>query len=73
MRMSMPMLPGLDGAVPVVGPFMPGMGMDASTLPEARPSEVVVMEDLDTLDIAISMVRRSIDGHEMVMCGYNGQ
>jgi len=70
---NMPMLPGLEGAVPVVGPFTPGMGMDASMLPEARPSETVIMGDRDTLDIAVSMVRRTIDGHEMVMFGYNGQ
>ena len=27
MDMNMPMLPGLESAVPVVGPFLPGMGM----------------------------------------------
>jgi len=70
---NMPMLPGLENAVPVVGPFMPGMGMDPSMFPEARPSETVAMADGDTLDIAVSMVRRTIDGHEMVMFGYNGQ
>ena len=70
---NMPMLPGLEGAVPVVGPFMPGMGMDPAMLPEARPSELVAMNDRDTLDISVSMVRRTIAGHEMVMFGYNGQ
>ncbi len=70
---SMPMLPGLDGVVPVVGPFMPGMGMDPAMFPEARPSDVVPMEDGDTLNISVSMVRRTIAGHEMVMFGYNGQ
>ena len=70
---NMPMLPGLEGAVPVVGPFMPGMGMDMAMLPEARPSEVMEMGHMDTLDIAVSMVRRTINGHEMVMYGYNGQ
>ncbi len=70
---NMPMLPGLEDAVPVVGPFMPGMGMDPAMLPEARPSEVVEMRDRDTLDISVSMVRRTIAGHEMIMFGYNGQ
>mgnify|MGYP001980913095 CR=1 FL=1 len=73
MDMEMPMLPGLEGAVPVVGPFMPGMGMDPSMFPEATPSEVVAMADGDTLDIAVSMVRRTIAGHPVVMFGYNGQ
>lgn len=70
---NMPMLPGLAEAVPVVGAFLPGMGMDPSMLPAARPSEVVEMTDGDTLAISVSMVRRTIDGHEMVMYGYNGQ
>jgi suppressor of ftsI len=70
---AMPMLPGLETAVPVVGPFMPGMGVDPASLPEARPSEVVPMQDGDTLDVAVSMVRRTIGGHEMIMFGYNGQ
>ncbi len=73
MDMEMPMLPGLEGAVPVVGPFMPGMGMDPSTFPEAQPSRPVPMADGDTLDLAVSMVRRTIAGHEMIMFGYNGQ
>ncbi len=70
---SMPMLPGLEGAVPVVGAFLPGAGVDPSTLPEALPSEVVEMADGDTLDIAVSMVRRRIAGHEAIMFGYNRQ
>lgn len=73
MDMEMPMLPGLDGVVPVVEPFMPGMGMDPAMLPEARPSELVAMADGDTLELPVSMVRRTINGHEMVMFGYGGQ
>ena len=68
---NMPMLPGLADAVPIVGPFMPGMGMDPAMLPEAGPSEVVELADRDTLDISVSMVRRTIAGHEMIMFGYN--
>lgn len=73
MDMNMPMLPGLADAVPVVGPFMPGAGMDPGMLPEARPSEVVALQDGETLDISVSMVRRTINGHEMIMFGYNHQ
>ena len=46
---------------------------ESATHPEARPSELVAMGDGDTLDIAVSMVRRTIAGHEMIMFGYNGQ
>jgi FtsP/CotA-like multicopper oxidase with cupredoxin domain len=73
MDTSMPTLPGLDGAVPIVGPFLPGKGIDPATLPEARPSELVPLGDGDTLSISVSMVRRTIAGHEMIMLGYNGQ
>jgi suppressor of ftsI len=73
MDTAMPMLPGLDGVVPVVGPFVPGSGVDMASLPEARPSQVVAMEDGDTLDISVALVRRTINGHESVMYGYNGQ
>jgi suppressor of ftsI len=73
MDMEMPMLPGLEGTVPIVGPFMPGLGMDPAMFPEARPSEVVALADMDTLDISVSTVRRTIEGHEMIMFGYNGQ
>jgi suppressor of ftsI len=73
MDMEMPMLPGLEGTVPIVGPFMPGLGLDPAMFPEARPSEVVALADMDTLDISVSTVRRTIEGHEMIMFGYNGQ
>ncbi len=73
MDLTMPMLPGLENAIPVVGPFLPGMGIDPARLPEAEPSALVTLEDGDTLDIAVSMVRRTINGSEMVMFGYNGQ
>ncbi len=70
---NMPMLPGLEGATPIVGAFLPGAGMDPSMFPEARPSESVELSDGDTLNVSVSMVRRTIAGQEMVMFGYNGQ
>ncbi|HSM03449.1 MAG TPA: multicopper oxidase domain-containing protein, partial [Longimicrobiales bacterium] len=73
MQMEMPMLPGLEGVVPVVEPMLPGAGIDPATLPEAVPSRVVSMADGDTLDISVSMVRRSLSGHTLAMFGYNGQ
>ncbi len=70
---NMPVLPGLENAVPIVGPFVPGRGLDPERLPEARPSELVEMADGDTLHVSVSMVRRTLAGHEMIMFGYNGQ
>lgn len=70
---NMPMLPGIEMLVPPVGAFLPGMGIDPATLPEAHPSQMVRMRDGDTLDIAVSMVRRTLNGHELIMYGYNNQ
>ncbi|MBO6574331.1 MAG: multicopper oxidase family protein [Rhodothermales bacterium] len=73
MDMSMPMLPGLETAVPVVGPWLAGTGMDLMTIPEGRPREVVEMNDGDTLHLEASLIRREIGGQTVVMYGYNGQ
>ncbi|GMR12795.1 MAG: hypothetical protein BMS9Abin29_0988 [Gemmatimonadota bacterium] len=73
MNPAMPVLPGLGGAVPPVAAFLPGVGVDLSSLPEAQPSSVVEMADGDTLDVTISLVRREILGRDYAMYGYNGQ
>ncbi|MEC9355379.1 MAG: multicopper oxidase family protein [Gemmatimonadota bacterium] len=70
---NMIMLPGLTGVVPVVGAFLPAAGINPTNFPEAEPSQVVEMIDGDTLDIEVSIVRRNLNGHEMVMFGYNRQ
>ena len=70
---NMIMLPGLAGAVPIVGAFLPGEGISPANFPEAEPSQVVEMVDGDTLDIEVSIVRRSLNGHEIGMFGYNRQ
>ncbi len=73
MDMSMPMLPGLDTALPPVGPFLAGQGMDASMFPKATPREVIPMADGDTLDLEATLVRRMLNGKTFIMYGYNGQ
>ncbi len=66
-------MPGVDGLVPVVDPFLPGAGIDAATLPEARPRTLVRLWNRDTLDLTASLVRRTINGRTLVMYAYNGQ
>ena len=73
MDMSMPMLPGLDDALPPVGPFLAGQGMDAAMFPEAVPREVIPMADGDTLNLEATLVRRTLGDKTFVMYGYNGQ
>jgi FtsP/CotA-like multicopper oxidase with cupredoxin domain len=73
MDMSMPMLPGLDREVPVVGPFLAGMGMDPMLFPEGEPRQVVAMADGDTLRLEASLIRRTIGEKTFIMYGYNRQ
>ena len=69
MDMSMPMMPGLETALPPTGPMLPG----AKPYPPARPGEVVSLADKDTLHLEASPVMRTINGQTLVMYGYNGQ
>ncbi|NND70222.1 MAG: multicopper oxidase family protein [Rhodothermales bacterium] len=73
MDMSMPMLPGLHDAVPSVEAFLPGAGHNVSHFPKAVPSEVMTVADGDTVRIEAMLVRRTIEGKDFVMMGYNGQ
>jgi FtsP/CotA-like multicopper oxidase with cupredoxin domain len=73
MAADMPMLPGLEGALPPVDPFLAAAGVDPMSLPEARPSEAVTLGDGDTLAVTVSLVRRTLQGHTLAMYGYNGQ
>jgi len=66
-------MPGIDELVPPVAPFLPAAGMDVRHLPEARPRTIVALDDGDTLDLTASIVRRTINGRELVMYAYNGQ
>jgi FtsP/CotA-like multicopper oxidase with cupredoxin domain len=67
------MIPGLETLRPRVAPFRPGQGIDPSTLPAARPRQVLTLENGDTLALEATMVRRSIAGRSFVAYGFNGQ
>ncbi len=70
---NMPMLPGLEMAVPPDDPYLPGMGMDPEMFPMATPNEVLDLQDGDEIDLSATLVRRRINGKMYVMYGYNGQ
>ena len=70
---NMPMIPGLEMALPPVEPFLAAAGIDVMTLPEARPSEVVYLAPGDTFDVDVTIVRRTLHSHTAAMYGYNGQ
>jgi FtsP/CotA-like multicopper oxidase with cupredoxin domain len=71
-RRMLPM-PGIADLVPDVEPFLPASGLHARDLPEAVPRRLVRLADGDTLDLVASIVRRVINGRQLVMYAYNGQ
>ena len=70
---NMPMMPGLEGAVPPVSAWLPHFDLDPEDFPRAEPSRAVRLADGDTLDLLVSPVRRTILGQEYLMYGYNNQ
>jgi FtsP/CotA-like multicopper oxidase with cupredoxin domain len=73
MPAGMVMMPGLVGLKPTTSPYLPGRGVNPSTLPAAKPAELTKLSDGDTLDLTAGLLRRTIHGHAFVMYGFNGQ
>ena len=73
MPKGMPMMAGMEGAKPDITPFLPGAGIDATTLPLAEPRKVVPLATGDTFNLEARLVRRVINGRTFVMYGFNGQ
>ncbi len=73
MDANMPMMPGLETALPSDAPFIPLYGVDVTDFAVARPREVMELADGDEIEFAASIVRREISGREYLMFGYNGQ
>ena len=71
MHAAVPMLSGMARLVPQGTPFLPSV--DPSTLPEARPRQLVRLGNGGTLDLEAAPVRRTINGRTLVMYGFNGQ
>ena len=69
MDMTMPMMPGLESALPPTPPTLP----QAIAPPTARPGEVLSLAHGDTLHLTAAPVTRIINGQQLVMYGYNGQ
>lgn len=65
------MVPGMHAARPDVAPWLPPW--DPGALPEARPRDVVTLEDGDTLALIAMPVRKTIGGRALALLGFNGQ
>ncbi len=73
MPAGMVMMPGLVGLTPTTSPFLPGRGVDPSTLPAAKPAALTRLGEGDTLDLTAGLLRRTIHGHAFAMYGFNGE
>ncbi len=68
-----PMLPGVKSARPSVTEFLPGEGIDPTTLPMAGPRQIVDLATGDTLDLEATLVRKKVAGETFVMYAFNRQ
>ncbi len=48
-------------------------GIDVTSLPHVKPTEVIRVEDGDTISLTPTMVQKTIQGTPLAMYGYNGQ
>ena len=53
--------------------FLPAMGKNIASLPEAKESEVLEVSDGDRITLSPTIVRKTINGKQFAMYGYNGQ
>ena len=70
MHPDVPMIEGLDRLEPDASPWLPP---DDPSAPEARPSEIALLDDGDTLDLVAGPVRRTIKGRSVTLYAFNGQ
>lgn len=56
-----------------ISAFLPGMSIDLANLPEAKPSQTIDVKDGDTISLEPTIGRKTINGKEFAMYGYNGQ
>jgi len=69
---SMPPM-GTEHLLPSAAAFLPGAGLDRSTIPLAQPRTFLDVADGDTISLTAGLVRRSLKGRDVVMYGFNGQ
>ena len=53
--------------------FLPGAGVDAQSLPEAKQSEVLEVIEGQVISLNPTLVKKTINGKSLPMYGYNGQ
>src|SRR3989344_7093594 len=53
--------------------FLPGQGKDIASLPEAKPTSTIDVQDGQTITLNPTLVRKTINSKEIAMYGYNGE
>jgi FtsP/CotA-like multicopper oxidase with cupredoxin domain len=66
-------IPGFERAVPNVTPFLPAGAATDSSIPWAKPRQLLPVSDGDTVTLTAGLVRRNLAGQTLVMYGYNQQ
>ncbi len=66
-------MPGMNGMVPEVAPFLPGAAVDPTAVPVAKPREIIHLANDDTLTLEARIVRRTVNGTTFLMYGFNGE
>ena len=64
------MAPGMHSLRPEGRPYLPSA--DAS-IPLAKPTEILELNDGDTVQLSTGMVRKTINGRDLILYGFNGQ
>jgi FtsP/CotA-like multicopper oxidase with cupredoxin domain len=72
MRGNENMMDGNQGGM-MQGSFLPAKGKDISALPAVASSQVVEINDGDTITLNPELVRQTVNGRSFAMYGYNGQ
>lgn len=55
------------------GDFLPGEGADIAALPARKETEMISMQDGESMELHPMLIRTDINGKEVAMYGYNGQ
>jgi FtsP/CotA-like multicopper oxidase with cupredoxin domain len=73
MDTTIPMyMPGIEALVPPVAPYLP-QAPPGVRIPDAKPRTVMNLRDGDALSLDAELVRRTIQGHSLLMYGFNGE
>ena len=63
----------MDGNQAEAAAFLPGQGRDLTSLPEAQATETIDVQGGQTITLNPTLVRKTINGKEIAMYGYNEQ